>query len=591
MKKEDKLLARRHSCEHVLTMAMLRLWPGEIKAAMGPATAEGFYFDFDSELKISEDDFKKIEKEMNKIIKEDLPIIKDEMTVKEARKFFNKNVYKGNEYKHEWLDEIEERGEKVSIYWLGEKGKDIPDTFVDICSGPHVKSTGEIGVFKLLKIAGAYWHGDEKNKMLTRIYGTAFATQKELEEYLKYLSEAEKRNHRLLGQELDLFCFSDLVGSGLPLFTPRGAWMFKQLSSFLNKLKTDKGYERVDIPHLAKIDLYKTSGHYEKFKDDIFYVKGKSDEFILKPMNCPHHTQLYAYKLRSYRDLPVRLAEITKQYRDEQAGELHGLSRVRSISIDDTHIFARPDQIEAEAHGAYEIIKAFYKPFGMEPEIHLSVRDSKDKDKYLGSDEVWQKAESALEAFLDKEGEKYPIDKGEAAFYGPKVDFVIKDSLGREWQLATIQLDFNLPERFKLEYVDKDGSRARPVMIHIAVAGSLERFMSILIEHYAGNFPVWLSPVQIQLAPVSESHIAGAKKLAQELKDLGIQVEVDDSDETVGNKVRKAVTHKVPYILVVGDKELKGDDFMVRVRGEEKQEKMKKQKFIDKVLDEIKNRK
>ncbi len=591
MKKEEELLAMRHSCEHVLTMAIMRLWPDKVKAAMGPATADGFYFDFDSDQKFSESDFIKIEKEMTKIIKEDLPIIKDEMTIKEAKEFFSRNAFKGNEYKHEWLDEIEERGEKVSVYWLGEKGKDMPGTFVDICSGPHVESSGKIGVFKLLKIAGAYWHGDEKNKMLQRIYGTAFATQKELTEYLEMLAEAEKRDHRKLGQELDLFCFSDLIGPGLPLFTPRGTIIREELTKFLNELKFVQGYQLVDIPYLAKVELYKTSGHYDKFKDDIFYVKGKSDEFVLKPMNCPHHAQIYASRPRSYKEMPFRYAEITKQYRDEQAGELHGLSRVRSISIDDTHIFLRPDQIQQEAQGAYEIIKEFYKPFGIELDVRLSVRDLEHKEKYLGEDKIWQESEQALVEFLKDVKQIYTVDEGEAAFYGPKIDFKGKDSIGREWQLATIQLDFNQPERFELEYTNETGNKVRPVMIHIAVAGSLERFMAILIEHFAGVFPVWLSPVQVQLAPVSEKHITGTEEMASEFRQAGIRIELDASDETVGNKVRKAVGKKVPYILIVGDKELSGEDLMIRIRGQEKQEQMSKKEFIDKVLAEIKNKK
>ena len=591
MEKEEELLAMRHSCEHVLTMAIMRLWPDKVKAAMGPATADGFYFDFDSDQKFSESDFIKIEKEMTKIIKEDLPIIKDEMTIKEAKEFFSRNAFKGNEYKHEWLDEIEERGEKVSVYWLGEKGKDMPGTFVDICSGPHVESSGKIGVFKLLKIAGAYWHGDEKNKMLQRIYGTAFATQKELTEYLEMLAEAEKRDHRKLGQELDLFCFSDLIGPGLPLFTPRGTIIREELTKFLNELKFVQGYQLVDIPYLAKVELYKTSGHYDKFKDDIFYVKGKSDEFVLKPMNCPHHAQIYASRPRSYKEMPFRYAEITKQYRDEQAGELHGLSRVRSISIDDTHIFLRPDQIQQEAQGAYEIIKEFYKPFGIELDVRLSVRDLEHKEKYLGEDKIWQESEQALVEFLKDVKQIYTVDEGEAAFYGPKIDFKGKDSIGREWQLATIQLDFNQPERFELEYTNETGNKVRPVMIHIAVAGSLERFMAILIEHFAGVFPVWLSPVQVQLAPVSEKHITGTEEMASEFRQAGIRIELDASDETVGNKVRKAVGKKVPYILIVGDKELSGEDLMIRIRGQEKQEQMSKKEFIDKVLAEIKNKK
>ena len=582
----NKLEAMRHSCEHVLTMAMLRLWPGKVKAAMGPATEEGFYFDFDSDEKISEDDFETIEKEMAKIIKEDLPIIKDEMTVQEARDFFNSNTYKGNEYKHEWIDDIEARGDKVAVYWMGEKGKDIPETFVDICSGPHVDLTGQIGPFKLLNIAGAYWHGDEKNKMLTRIYGTTFETQQELDEYLKMLEEARKRDHRKIGKELDLFCFSDLVGPGLPLFTPKGTAVRNAIADLLNRLKEEKGYEQVDIPHLAKCDLYKTSGHWDKFKDDIFHVKGKSEEFVLKPMNCPHHTQIYACQPRSYRDLPLRYAEITKQYRDEQTGELHGLSRVRSISIDDTHVFCRPDQILEEAKGAYDIIFSFYKVFGMELEVHLSVRDSKDHSKYLGTDEIWDKAEENLKQLLKQEKCEYELDEGEAAFYGPKLDFVGRDSIGRTWQLATIQLDFNMPDRFGLEYADAEGGQAQPVMLHIAIAGSLERFLSVILEHFAGVLPLWLAPVQLRLISVGEGHVGFANELAGELKVAGVRAEVDSSDETVGNKIRKSAKDKIPWTIVLGDKEVSGEPFKIRVFGQEDELVLKRDELADKIKEQ-----
>ncbi len=584
--KKDKLEAMRHSCEHVLTMAMLRLWPGKVKAAMGPATEEGFYFDFDSDQKISEEDFDKIEKEMAKIIKEDLPITKDEMTVKEARKFFNSGTYKGNEYKHEWINDIDARGDKVAVYWMGPKDKDIPETFVDICSGPHVESTGKIGPFKLLKIAGAYWHGDEKNKMLTRIYGTTFENKKDLRKYLNMLEEARKRDHRKIGKELDLFCFSELVGPGLPLFTPKGTAVRNAIADQLNQLKEAKGYEQVDIPHLAKCDLYKTSGHWDKFKDDIFHVKGKSEEFVLKPMNCPHHTQIYACQPRSYRDLPLRYAEITKQYRDEQTGELHGLSRVRSISIDDTHIFCRPDQILEEAKGAYDIIFAFYKLFGMELEVHLSVRDQENHDKYLGGDEIWGKAEDNLKKLMKQEKCKYELDEGEAAFYGPKLDFVGRDSIGRSWQLATIQLDFNMPERFELEYTDEKGNKAQPVMLHIAIAGSLERFLSVVLEHYAGVLPLWLAPVQVRLISVGEGHIEFVQELEAELKSAGVRAEVDVSDETVGNKIRKAAGEKIPWTIVLGDKEVAGDPFKVRVFGQDDELTLKRDEIVGRIQEQ-----
>ncbi|MBI4427373.1 MAG: threonine--tRNA ligase [Candidatus Magasanikbacteria bacterium] len=600
MEKAEKLLALRHSCEHVLTMAMLRLWPGKIKAAMGPATDDGFYFDFDSDIKISEADFVKIEKEMAKIIKEDLLVIKDEMSVKEARKFFNSGTYKGNEYKHEWIDEIEKRGEGVSVYWLGKKGEDLPETFVDICAGPHVKSTGEIGAFKLLKIAGAYWHGDEKNKMLTRIYGTAFETKEELDKYLHLLEEAEKRDHRKLGKELELFVFSDLVGSGMPLFTFQGAIVRQGIIDYINELQKGIGYRTVHTPNMNKAELFKISGHYDKYKDDMFMVKShySDEEYFLKPMNCPQHTQIYASKMRSYRDLPIRIADFANLYRDERPGELNGLSRLRCFCQDDAHCFCRDDQIEQEFSPVLGIIEKALRTFNMKYWVRLSLRDPKQPEKYLGGDEVWNKAEALLEGILKKQKIEYKKAEGEAAFYGPKMDIIVQDALGREWQISTIQLDFNMPVRFGLKYIDKDGAEKTPVMIHRAIIGSPERFMAILIEHYAGVFPVWLSPVQVLFVPVAAKHHDGAGELAKELADKGIRVEVDDADETVGNKVRKAAGRKIPYIIIVGDKELSGDpsagsgqEWMIRVRGEKDQVKMSKEDFVEKVLGEIRERK
>ncbi len=592
---KEKLEIMRHSCAHVVAAAAQVLYPCA-KFGVGPVVEGGFYYDIDFGKSINEEDMEKIEKKALELINKGLDFEFKEMSLDDAIEFF---TGQNQDYKVSLLNDLKERGTtkmseeelqdvggsdaNVSLYKTGE--------FVDLCRGPHVKSTKDIGVFKLVKLAGAYWRGDDQNPMLSRVYGICFANQEELDSHLYMLEEAQKRDHRKLGQELDLFCFSELVGAGLPLFTPRGTIVRDEISRFLNDLKQVEGYEQVDIPHLAKVDLYKTSGHYEKFKEDIFYVKGKSEEFILKPMNCPHHAQLYACKPRSYRDLPVRLAEITKQYRDEQTGELHGLSRVRSISIDDSHLFVRPDQIQEEVRGAYNIIQKFYKPFGMELSVRLSIRDPHDSTKYLGSDEIWNQAEADLKKFLKKEKQEYFVGEGEAAFYGPKLDFIGNDSLGREWQLATIQLDFNQPERFKLEYTDQKGEKIRPVMVHIAVGGSLERFMAIIIEHYAGAFPVWFSPVQIQLVPVSAKHVDEVQKLKQELKESGIRVEIDSADETVGNKVRKAVGEKVPYIVVVGDKELSGEEWTIRVRGQEDQIKMEKEEFKKQVLEEIKERK
>ncbi len=583
MPKNDNLNLEpmRHSCEHVLTMAMLRLWPGKIKAAMGPATEEGFYFDFDSDIKINEDDFPKIEKEMAKIIKEDLPIIKDEMIVKEARKFFNNNVYKGNEYKHEWLDEIESRGEKVSIYWLGEKGKDIPETFVDICSGPHVESTGKISAFKLLKIAGAYWHGDEKNKMLQRIYGTCYESRTDLDAYLKQMEEAAKRDHRKLGKELEIFMISPEVGGGLPLWLPKGAIIRDILTNFLKEEQTKRGYLPVATPHIGKLDLYKTSGHYDHYREHMYApIKVDEEEFILKAMNCPHHVMIYKNKPHSYKDLPVRLAEFGTVYRYEASGELSGLTRVRGFTQDDAHLFVRPDQLKKEFLDVLDLVMFIFEKLEFKNyRVRIGTRD-KNSDKYIGSDENWKRAEREIEEAVKETGLEYTKDEGDAAFYGPKLDFVVKDVIGREWQLGTIQVDYNLPERFQLEYIDEHGAAVRPVMIHRAPFGSLERFIGILIEHYAGAFPFWLAPVQVKILPVSDRFTEYAKAAAEELKTAGMRVEIDMSAETLGKKIRNAELEKVPYMAVVGEKEASTGTINVRDYATKKQETIDTKKFI-----------
>jgi len=560
----------RHSCEHVLTMAMMRLWPGKIKAAMGPATEEGFYFDFDTDLKISAEDFVKIEKEMTEIIKEDLSIIKDEMTVEEAKKFFSGNTYKDNEYKHEWLDAIAARDEKVSVYWLGKKGQDMPQTFVDICSGPHAESTGKIGPFKLLKTAGAYWHGDEKNKMLTRIYGTAFESQKDLDDYLTMLEEAKKRDHKILGPTLDLFTFSDLVGAGLPLWTPRGTILRNVLDEFVWRLRSRRGYEKVEIPHITKKDLYITSGHWEKFKDELFRITTREGhEFAMKPMNCPHHTQIYARQLWSYRDLPQRYANTTTCYRDEQSGELSGISRTRAFSQDDAHVFCRMDQTKEEFLKIWDIVHEFYPTFGFSLRVRLSLHDPAHPEKYLGDKDNWAKAESILHEIIDEKKVDWFEGVGEAAFYGPKLDFMAKDAIGREWQVATIQLDMNMPERFDLTCINEAGEKERIVMIHAAIMGSIERFLSILIEHTAGAFPMWLAPVQIRLATVSDSFVPFAVDLLAKLKAAGVRAELDAGDEKVGKKIRNAAMMKIPWTIVIGAKEAEGGDFKINVFGQE----------------------
>ena len=576
---QDQIHKIRHSASHLMATAVMEFFP-KAKLGIGPVIENGFYYDFGLDRPLIELDLKKIEKRMKKLIAQNISFVRKEVASEEAKK-----LSAAQPYKLELIHDLIRDKKPITYYVSG--------SFTDLCGGPHVQSTKEVNMdaIKLISIAGAYWRGSEKNPMLQRIYGVAFETKEQLDEYLKQREEAEKRDHRRLGQELQLFTFSDLVGAGLPLYLPNGTVLIREISAFLYELKTAQGYEWVDIPHLAKDTLYKTSGHWDKFANDIFHVKGKTDEFVLKPMNCPHHVMLYAALPHSYRELPVRFAEVTKQYRDEQTGELHGLSRVRSITIDDTHIFCRVDQVLEEAKTAYKIIKQFNKTFGFHLDIELSTRDPKQPEKYLGEDALWQKAQATLKQVLDELKLDYTIHEGEAAFYGPKIDFKAKDSIGRYWQLSTIQLDFNLPERFKLEYADSEGGKQRPVMIHIAVAGSMERFLSILIEHYAGAFPTWLSPIQVAIIPVGKSHVVLSKKLGKELASVGIRTFVNEANETVGYKIRNAERKKVPYMLVIGDKEMKSSKLHVRLRGKKNIAVLAKKTFITHILSEIQKKK
>lgn len=570
----------RHTLAHVLAASVRELYPGA-KNAIGPAIDDGFYQDFELPQPISENDLPKIEEKMREVLKTWGVFERREVTREEALREFA-----WNEYKCELIEEFATGGKKLTFYTSG--------GFVDLCKGGHVEDAREVDsrAFKLMRVAGAYWRGDEKNKMLTRIYGVAFGSKEELQAHVHMLEEAQKRDHRKLGQELDLFTFSPLVGPGLPLFTPRGTTIRKLLEEFVWELMRPYGYERVTIPHMAKAELYKTSGHWDKFADDIFHVSSKKseDHFIMKPMNCPHHTQIYASRPRSYRDLPLRYSEVAVVYRDENTGQLAGLTRVRSITQDDAHIFCRLDQVKQEARNIYEIITKFYAVFGMTLRVRLSVHDPAHSEKYLGGPEVWDDAVGTLRALLEEMGKEFELGVGEAAFYGPKIDFMAQDAIGRQWQLATIQLDFNQPERFGLEYADEDGTKKQPVMIHRAISGSLERFMAVLIEHYAGAFPTWLSPVQVVFLPVGEGHRDAAHAFAAEFDAAGIRADVDRSDETVGKKIRSAEKSKVPYMIVVGDKEVAGGDWQVRVRGKQEQEVMSKNTFIARVQQEIKGR-
>jgi threonyl-tRNA synthetase len=576
MSDNQKLKALRHSTEHILTQAMLKLYPG-LKMAMGPATDEGFYFDFDYDNKISKDSFPKIEAEMHKIIAKNLAFKKKVISIKEARKLFA-----GNEYKQEWLDEIEERGEKVTVYWTG-------DEFVDLCSGPHVTSTGKIKAFKLLRVAGAYWRGDEKRQMLTRIYGTAFNSQKELDEYLKNQEEGQKRDHRKLGPQLGLFVLHEDIGKGLPLLTPKGTVIRNQIIKYEQELEREAGFEEVWTPHIAKNDLYKRTGHWDHYRETMYAPFGIDNEtYVLKPMNCPHHYMIYASRPRSYKDLPIRLCEVGTCYRYEKSGELGGLTRVRALSIDDAHILMREDQIEAEFTLCINMVKKMFQAFGLKDYyVRLSLADPTDAVKYIADKEIWKKAGKKLEEIIKKNKLKYKTVEGEASFYGPKIDFMVKDSLGREWQMSTLQLDLFMAQRLGLVYTDKDGQKNHPAILHRGLTGSLERTIAILIEHYAGAFPVWLAPVQATFLPVSQKSTNYAKKLSQKLSKEGLRITVDDRSETLPAKIRDGQLEKIPYMLIVGDREVKTKTVAVRLRTGKDLGQMGLEKFLAKIKQKI----
>lgn len=575
---KDNLYKIRHSAEHVFAQAVKELYGEKVQLAVAHISDSGFSNDSKWNVKLSEDNFGKIEKRMQQIIDKDLPIVQKEVTKEEA-----KELFKDNPFKLEWIDQWNEQEKTLTVFWTG-------DRYLDFCKGPHVASTGEIKAFKLLSVAGAYWRGDANNEMLTRVYGTAFETQEELAEYLAMLEEAKKRDHRKLGKELGLFTFSDLVGSGLPMFTPKGTFLWQELANFSESLQKAAGFEQVKIPHITKTDLYKKSGHWDKFGDELFLVKSQEtdDEMVLKPMNCPHHTQIYASAKRSYRDLPIRYYETTTNYRDEKAGELSGLSRVRSLTQDDAHVFCRVDQIENEFTIIMGMIKTMYAALGLEFRARLSFRDPATPEKYHGDESMWDEAQKIIEDIAKKLDINYYLAIGEAAFYGPKIDIMVKDSLGREWQCATEQLDFVQPSRFELKYTDKDGQEKTPVMIHKALLGSVERFLSVYIEHTAGNFPAWLCYTQVAILPISsDKHSDYAYKVKDELKALGIRVDVDDANETLGNKIRKAQALKTPYVFVVGDKEVEENTVSIRLRGGENLDAMSVSEIAKRINEKI----
>lgn len=578
----DKLHAMRHSLAHITANAVQHLWP-DAKFGVGPVVENGFYYDIDlGDDKLSDEDFARIEAEMQAIIKADEPFERFEMTVDQA---LNWAVENGQPYKQELLNDLKRSGTTVAkdldaaeLGLEASEGSKVDNVsfyrngdFTDLCRGPHAESTGKVGAFKLMRVSGAYWRGKEGNAQMQRVYGVAFASAKELRQYLDMLEEAKKRDHRKLGQELDLFAFSDLVGPGLPLYTPRGTVLIEELKNALKDISRRYGMLQVSIPHLAKLELYQTSGHAAKFSDELFRVQSHYDqEFILKPVNCPHHTQIYASRPRSYRDLPLRYIEQTMQYRDEKPGQIGGLQRTRGFTVDDGHTFCRVDQIEQEATMIAEVIREFYTGLGLWGEhwVSLSVRDPRKPEAYIGDPEDWSEAESMLETMSDKFGLQAKRMEGEAAIYGPKLDFMFQDALGRETQLATIQLDFAMPKRFGLTYTDQAGKEMHPVMVHRAILGSFERFIMLIIEHTAGKFPVWLAPEQVRLITVNqeESTVAFAESITAKAFALGLRVSVDNDNESVGKKIRNAELWKVPYSIVIGEKEIETSQVSPRIR-------------------------
>ena len=565
----------RHSCAHLMAQAVQELFPGT-QVTIGPVIEDGFFYDFSRKEAFIPEDLEKIEKRMKELAAADTPIVRSEISREEAIKKFGDM---GEIFKVEIIEGIDPN-EPISLYTQGEWG--------DLCGGPHVESTKKIKAFKLLHTSSAYWRGDERNPVLQRIYGTAWNTEKELRLYLKRLEEAKKRDHRKLGKELDLFSVSDDIGPGLILWHPKGARIRHLMEEFWKKEHFKHGYEMVISPHAAKIDLWKTSGHTEFYKDNMFSnmdIEGR--EYVMKPMNCPFHIQIYKTKLRSYRDLPVRFGELGTVYRYERSGVLHGLLRVRGFTQDDAHLFCRPSQIEEEITKVLDLIVFILQSFGFhEYKIYLSTRP----EKYVGSDEGWESATKALETALNNKKLDFEVDPGEGVFYGPKIDIKIKDSLNRYWQVSTVQVDFNLPEKFDISYIEEDGQRHQPIMLHRALMGSLERFFGCLIEHYAGAFPLWLAPVQVILLPITDNHADYADKIAQQLEESGVRVEKDLRNEKIGFKIREAQLQKIPYMIVLGDKEVESSTLGVRRRRSKETRTLDLKTFLDEVNEAVKNR-
>lgn len=588
---DEALHAMRHTQAHILAAAVQKLWP-DTKFGVGPVVEDGFYYDVQTPQTISEDDFPRIEEQMQAIVEADLPLEHSEMTIDEAVAWAKTN---NQPYKAELLNDLKREGttsaSEIAAEQLGVDTQDESQVsavsfytcgeFKDLCRGPHVASTGKVGAFKLHKIAGAYWRGDDTKPQLQRVYGWGFNTVEELEQHMQQIELAEERDHRRLGAELDLFTFSDLIGSGLPLFTPRGTILRELLGQYSQQLKEERGFKRIWTPHITKHELYKKSGHWEKFGDELFLVKSQesTDEFALKPMNCPHHTQVFASRQRSYRDLPVKYMENATDYRDEKSGELHGLSRVRAFTQDDSHAFCTPDQVEEVAGELIAAAKVLYKQLDMELKFRLGFRD--ESDAFIGDGDLWVRAQDLLKKVADNNKLDYYVEEGDAAFYGPKIDFVATDALGREWQVATVQLDFVQPQRFGLTYTTEDGTAQTPVMIHCALLGSIERFLSVYIEHVDGHFPFWLAPEQVRIITVNDQAAKYVEDVARTLDSVvlmqplefnRLRFAVDERNESLGKKIREATTEKVPVLFIIGPKDADAQSVSVRLTAQDGKE-------------------
>ncbi|KAB3535458.1 threonine--tRNA ligase [Alkaliphilus pronyensis] len=562
----------RHTSAHILAHAVKRLYPN-VKLAIGPAIENGFYYDFDTDYKFSPEDLEKIEEEMKKIVKEDLPLERFELPREEALEMV---IKEGEDYKAELIKDLPE-GSIISFYKQGE--------FTDLCAGPHLPSTGKVKAIKLLSVAGAYWRGDEKNKMLQRIYGTSFEKKKELEEYLNRLEEAKKRDHRKIGKELDLFSLQE-EGPGFPFFHPKGMVIRNLLEDFWRKEHVKWGYDEIKTPLILNQQLWKQSGHWDHYQDNMYFTEIDNQDYAVKPMNCPGAILTFKRKIHSYRDLPVRMAELGLVHRHELSGALHGLMRVRCFTQDDAHLFMLPEQIKDEIIGVIEFVDYVYKVFGFKYHIELSTRP----ENSMGTDEEWNLAINALKEALEAKKLPYKINEGDGAFYGPKIDFHLEDCIGRTWQCGTIQLDFQMPQRFDLNYIGADGEKHRPIMIHRVLYGSIERFIGILIEHYAGKFPTWIAPVQVKILPITDKHMGYAVEIEKEMKAKGIRVELDSRNEKIGYKIREAQLQKIPYMLVLGDKEIEAESVAVRSRDKGEVGVVKTDEFIEDILKEINTR-